>query len=115
MKLDLRRAANDLIDRLSAAPDAYGGIVVDGSEVGLRIHSGRNMPVGTKLNIVVLFRKEFQLTYFEVVAEIVWKDTCLKEHWNGYQYGLEFIQSKGEDLRRLQKPFPSPIRQRRES
>jgi len=101
--------------RVQDAPDAYGGIVVDGSEVGLRIHSGRNMPVGTKLNIVVLFRKEFQLTYLELIAKIIWKDLCSKEDWSGYQYGLEFIQIKEEDLRRLQKLFPSPIRQRGES
>ena len=101
--------------RVKDAPDAYGGIVVDGSEIGLRIHSVRNMPVGTKLNIVVLFQKEFHLTHFEVVAEIVWKDTCLKEHWNGYQYGLEFIQIKEEDLRKLQKLFPALIRHAGES
>jgi hypothetical protein len=101
--------------RVQDAPDAHGAIVVDGSEIGLRIHSLRNMPLGTKLNIVVLFRKEFQLTHFEVVAEVIWKALCLKEDWSGYQYGLEFVQIKEEDLRRLQKLFLSPIRQRGES
>jgi hypothetical protein len=32
-------------------PNVYGGIVVDGSEIGLRIHSVKEMPVGTRLNI----------------------------------------------------------------
>jgi hypothetical protein len=101
--------------RVKDAPEAHGGIVVDGSEIGLRIHSVKNMPVGTRLNIVVLFPKEFQLTNFEVVAEVVWKALCLKEDWNGYQYGLEFIQIKEEDLRKLQKLFPAPIRHAGES
>jgi hypothetical protein len=90
-------------------PDAYGGIVVDGSEIGLRIHSVQDIPIGTKLNITVLFPKEFQLTNFEVVAEIVWKDLCLNEDWNGYQYGLKFIQIQEEDLRKLLQLLSSLI------
>ncbi len=90
-------------------PDVYGGMVVDGSEIGLRIHSVKNIPVGTKLNITVLFPKEFQLINFEVEAEIVWKDLCLKEDWNGYQYGLNFIQIKEDDLQKLLQLFSPPI------
>ena len=90
-------------------PDAYGGIVVDGSEIGLGIHSVKDIPVGAKLNITVLFPKEFQLTNFEVVAEIVWKDLCLKEDWNGYQYGLKFIQIQEEDLQKLLQLLSSLI------
>jgi hypothetical protein len=90
-------------------PDAYGGMVVDGSEIGLRIHSVKNIPVGTKLNITVLFPKEFQLTHFEVEAEIVWKNRCLKEDWKGYQYGLKLIQIDEEDLQKLLQLLSSPI------
>ena len=95
--------------RVINAPDAYGGIVVDGSEIGLRIHSVRNMPVGTRLNIAVIFPKEFQMTNFEVDAEIVWKDLHLKEDWEGYQYGLKFIQIKEEDFQKLLQLLSSPI------
>jgi len=95
--------------RVINSPDAYGGIVVDGSEIGLRIHSVKDIPVGSKLNITVLFPKEFQLTNFEVEAEIVWKDLCLKEDWNGYQYGLKFIQIQEEDLRKLLQLLSSLI------
>jgi hypothetical protein len=95
--------------RVINAPDAYGGIVVDGSEIGLRIHSVRNMPVGTRLNIAVIFPKEFQMTHFEVDAEIVWKDLHLKEDWEGYQYGLKFIQIKEEDFQKLLQLLSSQI------
>jgi hypothetical protein len=95
--------------RETNAPKAYGGLVVDGSEIGLRIHSVKNIPVGTRLNIVVIFPKGFQMTNFEVAAEIVWKDLYLREDWNGYQYGLKFIQIEGEDLQKLQQLLSSLI------
>jgi hypothetical protein len=43
------------------------------------------MPIGTKLNIAVLFPKEFELTNLEVVAEIIWKDLHWEEDWERYQ------------------------------
>jgi len=89
--------------RILNAPDAYGGVVVDGSEIGLRIHSIKNLPVGTRLNIAVIFPEEFQITNFEVVAEIIWKDIYLTEDWNGYQYGLKFILIREDDLRKLKQ------------
>lgn len=95
--------------RVINTPNAYGGIVVDGSEIGLRIHSVKEMPVGTILNIAVLFSREFQMANLEVVAEIVWKDLCLKGDWEGYQYGLKFIQIKEEDLRMLKQLLSSQI------
>ena len=101
--------------KITNASDVHGGIAVNGSDVGLCIHSLRNMSVGTRLNLVVIYRKEFQLACFEVTAEIVWKDLCLKEDWNGYQYGLEFVQIKEEEFQKLKKLFPSPIRYRGES
>jgi len=89
--------------RVLNAPDAHGGVVVDGSEIGLRIHSVKNMPVGTRLNIAVIFPKEFQMTNFEVIAEVIWKDLYLTEDWNGYQYGLKFILIREDDLRKLKQ------------
>jgi hypothetical protein len=89
--------------RIINTPDAYGGIAVDGSEIGLRIHSIKNLPVGTRLNIAVIFPKEFQMSNFEVVAEIIWKDLCVKEDWSGYQYGLKFLLIGEEDLGKLKQ------------
>jgi hypothetical protein len=89
--------------RVLNAPDAHGGIVVDGSEIGLRIHSVENMPIGARLNIAVIFPKEFQMTNFEVIAEIIWKDIYFTEDWNGYQYGLKFILIREDDLRKLRQ------------
>ncbi len=82
-------------------------MAVDGSEIGLRIHSVKEMPVGTRLNIVLIFPKAFQMTNVEVESEIVWKDRCTKENWEGYQYGLRFIQIKEEDLQKLKQLLSS--------
>jgi len=89
--------------RVLDAPDARGGLVVDGSKRGLRIHSIENIPVGTRLKIAVIFPKEFQMTNFEVTAEIIWKDMYLTEGWSGYQYGLKFIVIEKGEFRKLKE------------
>jgi len=83
------------------APYAHGGVVANASEAGLLILSIKSIPVGTKLNIAVLFPKGFQLTNFEVSAEIIWKEIFWKEDWEGYQYGLKFIRILDEDQWKL--------------
>lgn len=89
--------------RVMNAPYAHGGLVVNASEVGLLINSIKNMPVGTKLNIAVLFPKGFELTNFEVLAQVIWKDLHWEEDWEGYQYGLKFTQILEEDRRKLKQ------------
>ncbi len=101
-----RRSRRLLMDlpleyRVINAPYAQGGIVVNASEQGLLINSIKNMPVGTKLNIAVLFPKEFELANFEVVAEIIRKEIHWEEDWEGYQYGLRFVKILEEDRRKL--------------
>jgi len=84
-----------------------GGIVVNVSEGGLLIETVRDIPVGKELSITVLFPKRFELANFKVVAKIVRKEPYWKEdlkgdsYWEGYQYGLEFIQILEEDRWKL--------------
>jgi len=87
--------------RMTNAPQAYGALVVNASESGLLIHSIKNIPIGTKLNIAVLFPNRFELANFEVLAEIIWKDIHWEENWEGYQLGLKFIKILEEDYRKL--------------
>ncbi|OGP89248.1 MAG: hypothetical protein A2156_07170 [Deltaproteobacteria bacterium RBG_16_48_10] len=84
-------------------PYAHGGLVVNASEVGLLIQSIRNIPVGAKLITVVLFPKGFELTSFEVMTEVIWKDIHRKEDWEGYHYGLNFIQILEEEQKKLKQ------------
>jgi hypothetical protein len=80
-----------------------GGIVVNASQGGFLMESPRDIPVGTELNVTVLFPKGFELANFNVVVKIVWKEPLQKEdlkgdsYWKGYQYGLQFIQVLDDD------------------
>jgi hypothetical protein len=89
--------------RVMNAPYAHGGLVVNASEVGLLINSIKNIPIGSKLNIAVLFPKGFELTNFEGLAEILWKDLYWEEDWEGYRYGLIFIKILEGDRRKLKQ------------
>ena len=84
-----------------------GAIVVNASEGGFLIESPRDIPVGTELKVTLLFPKRFELANFEAVTKIVRKEPYRKEdskgnqYWEGYQYGLEFIQILDEDRWKL--------------
>lgn len=90
------------------APYAHGGLVANASETGLLILSVKSIPVGTKLNIAVMFPKEFQLSNFKVFAEIIWKEIYWKEDWEGYKYGLKFIGLFDEDQGKLKDLLIEP-------
>lgn len=89
--------------RVSDAPKAQAGMVINASESGLLVHSMKDMPVGTKLNIAVLFPKGFELTNFEVLAEVVWKDVHWQENRPEYEFGLKFIHILEEDHEKLKR------------
>jgi hypothetical protein len=93
--------------RVMDAPYAHGGLVVNASEMGLLINSVKDILIGSKLNIAVLFPKGFELTNFEVLAEIIWKDHHWEENWEGYRYGLKFIEILEEDRRKLKQLLSS--------
>ncbi len=84
-------------------PRAHGGLVINASESGLRFHSVKDMPVGTKLNIAVLFPQGYELANFEVLAEVVWKDICWQENRKEYELGLKFIRIWEEDHQKLKR------------
>jgi hypothetical protein len=87
--------------------DLRGAIVVNVSEGGFLIESTRDIPVGTKLSITLLFPKGFELANLKAVTKIVRKEPYRKEdwegnqYWEGYQSGLEFIQISDEDRWKL--------------
>ncbi len=87
--------------RVKDAPSVHGAMVVNASETGLLMQSSNNMPVGTKLNIAVLFSKGFELANFEVLAEVVWTKIHSDEGRKVYQSGLRFIKVLAEDHQKL--------------
>jgi hypothetical protein len=84
-------------------PWAYGALTVNASERGLLMHSVVNLRVGTKLSILLLFPKEYELCHLAVPAQIVWKEIYWKADWEGFQYGLEFIELGDEDHLKLRE------------
>jgi hypothetical protein len=86
-----------------STPKAHGGLVVNVSEMGLLVRSVENMSIGTELKIAVLFPKEYELANFHVLARVVWKEPLWEEDWEGYGYGIKFVQILGEDLRKLRE------------
>jgi len=85
-----------------------GGIVVNASEGGFLIESVKDIPIGTELDITVLYLKGFEFANFKVTAKIVWRKPSLKEDWKGYQYGLEFTQILDENRRKLNLLISGP-------
>jgi hypothetical protein len=89
--------------RVLDAPHLHGALVVNVSESGLLVHSVKNLPIGTKLNIAVLFPKGLEFSNFEVVAEIVWKDIYWEDNREKYQFGLKFVLISEEDQQKLRQ------------
>ena len=85
------------IDKENVSP----GLVINLSQTGFLIQTFEDMPIGKKINIGVSFPKGFQVANFSAIVEIVRKDICLREDWDGYQYGLKFIKVLNKDLPKL--------------
>ena len=82
---------------------AFGGIAIDGSEVGLLIHSTKDFFVGTMLRITVFFPVGYALDSLEVAAEITRREAYLKETGKGYEYGLRIVRIEEENLKKLKR------------
>lgn len=89
--------------RVLDAPHLHGAMVVNVSESGLLIHSVKDLTIGAKLNIAVLFRKGLEFSNFEVLAEIVWKNIYRDENREKYQFGLKFVLISEEDQQKLKQ------------
>jgi hypothetical protein len=86
--------------RIKDLPDAFGGIVVDGSEGGLLIHSRRELPLGTRLSMSVLFPNGFELADFHAVGQVLRK-IPLEKGEQGYRYGLRIVDIEARDRLKL--------------
>jgi len=62
-----------------------GAIVVNAGEGGFLIECTRDIPLGTKLKVALLFPKGFELANFKAVTKIVRKEAYRKEDRKGNQ------------------------------
>src|SRR4030042_1957228 len=95
--------------RVSHLPKVYGGLVVNLSELGILIRSIKDMEIGSQLKLAVLFPEKYELKYFEGDAKVIRKDLSWNENWEGYEYGLRFIQLIEEDERKLKQLLSGPL------
>jgi len=91
------------IDFQIIGPEVYPGVALDASETGLFIQTVKQMAVGTKVRITLLLPEGSSRQQIGAIAEIIWKDVCLLEDLEGYQYGLKFIQISDEDYLELKR------------
>ena len=112
---DRRKYRRSLIDlpvdyRIKDLRHVHGGLVINASEGGLLIHSVKDMPLGLKLRIAVLFLAGYELADLEVTAEIIWKDLHSYDKIEGYQYGLKITQISEEDRWKLKQLLNSQFK-----
>lgn len=81
----------------------HPALTFDASESDLLIQALKDMPIGIRIDIEVLFPKKLNLANFRAEAELVWKNICNWKTWKGYQYGLKFIQVSREDFLKLKQ------------
>jgi hypothetical protein len=84
-------------------PEVYVGVAFNASETGLFIQTLKEMAVGTKLRIALSLPEGAGRQKIDAIAEVVWKDVGLWEDWEGFQYGLKFIQISDEDYQELKQ------------
>src|SRR4030043_962730 len=89
--------------RVRNAPYIHEGHVVNASEGGFLIYSSKDIPVGMKLRLELLFPKGFEFNNFEAEAEIVWKEDGPEDKSEKYQYGIRFTQMSEDDQRKLKQ------------
>ena len=68
------------------------GVICNGSETGLLINTLHDMPPGKKVIIEVLSANRGRSFKFKALTQVVWKDIGFWDDWEGYVYGLKFIQ-----------------------
>jgi len=89
--------------RVRNAPYIHEGYVVNASEGGSLIYSSKDIPVGMKLKLELLFPKGFDLNNFEAEAEIVWKEDGPEDKSEKYGCGIRFTQMSEDDQRKLKQ------------
>ncbi len=85
-----------------------GGLVSNLSEIGMLVHSIRDIPIGSEFETMVFFSNGFEFDGFRVKAKAIWKDLHFETDWKGYKYGLRFVDILQEDRWKLLNLLRSP-------
>ncbi len=88
--------------RIPEMPHGLGTLAVRMSEKGLFIQCIKDLPVGTQVKIAFLFPEEERATVV-ASAETISKEMHWEEDWEGYQYGLKFMEEDGKSCGRFER------------
>jgi len=91
--------------------DVSTGLTANASEGGLMTFIGERVDVGAVLNVTLLFRLGYSLTFVEARSEVVWRDDIWKEYVDNYRYGLRFLDTESAELEKLRILLQSSERQ----
>jgi len=89
--------------RVTNGPYPHGGHVINSSAGGFLIDSNKDMPIGVRLNLELVFPKGFEFNNFETEAEIVWKEDRSEEGSEKYRYGTRFTRMSEDGQRKLKQ------------
>ncbi len=87
---------------------SYPGLTIDASESGILIQTLAELEIGSNISIKLLPSEHCDLTNFRCIGEVMWKDDCPWDDFEGYQYGVRFIQVLDKNLIMLTDFFRSP-------
>ncbi len=86
-----------------------GGLVSNLSELGMLVHSIKDISIGSEFETVIFFSNGFEFDGFRAKAKAVWKDLHFETDWKGYKCGLRFVQILQEDRWKLLNLLRSPL------
>ncbi len=79
------------------------GNVANASEGGLKVFLNERMDVGTKMIVFVPFILDSESTGIKATCKVVWRDVGVTGGGSRYQYGLQFMDIREEDINKLRK------------
>jgi hypothetical protein len=101
--------------RVDGDPGTSLGMVFNASHGGFLLKAFKDIPIGTQIVIEVVPPRGFESAKGCVVAEIVWKDMCLWDDWEGHEYGIKFIRTSNKSHPQVKRIEPNQAGLREES
>ncbi len=87
--------------QMTETSNIHPGLSINASETGLLIQTVKDMRIGLRLKIELLFAKDFELSNLQGMAQIIWKDHYVWSDYKGYKYGLQFVHITNENYQKL--------------
>jgi len=89
------------------SPVNQSGQTLDASEGGLQVLFPEQMDIGQHLKMKLFFSSEAKLNIIDIIVEVVWINTQLREGEDHYRSGLRFINISPEDRDKLKNLLAS--------